>query len=761
MVSQLGRAAGFERSDDVAARQAKLDNLLGQTSTKPEDATLIADLLSLNAVGRYPQPKLSPQQRKDRTLAALVGQVQSLARRRPVLMVFEDVHWSDPSSGELLDLTIESTRNLPVLILVTYRPEFVPPWIGQSRVTVITLNRLDERDGAVLARSMAGDQGLTDDVINDIVARADGVPLFVEELTKSILETGGASRTPRTKAVATSVPDRLHGPLMARLDAVGAAKEVAQAGSAIGREFTYELLTAVSQLKPAQLRGNLAALTDAGLIIQRGTPPHATYQFKHALIQDAAYGTLLREPRQRLHARIAEVLTKQFPEMALPEVLAQHYSRAGLSEQSIEAWQLAGERAAARSGFEEATAHFNSGLMEIALLPEGRKRQKLELDLRLSLMGTLASPKGWVSPEIREHHLRARALAEALDDREKLAHVIFGEFARLHTIARYDMALQVARELIDLAEKQKNPTLKAVAYTGMGMNSGIRGEFVSSLDYLQRGYTLFGNCDANYAIAFTGYDVPIYALSWLSCVLAIQGCMKQSEVRVNEMMARAQLYDHAPSVAHALFQQVVLRWIARDFQGMKLATNRIIALTATKDLRMYRALGNLSAAVLDAEIENSSDGIERIRDGLSSYRKMGYGLHVSFYLLCLSRAHLRAQDIKGGLDVVDEALSFNKSASEHWNDAELLRVKGELLLVASPPRRDEAESTFKQSIAFAQSQVAKTWELRAATSLARLYRSQGRASEARDILAPIYAWFTDGFEWPDLTDARALLVELD
>ena len=276
VVSQLGRAAGFERGDDVAARQAKLDNLLEQTSTKPEDAALIADLLSLAAGDRYPQPKLSPQQRKNRTLAALVGQVQSLARRQPVLMVFEDVHWSDPSSRELLDLTIECIRDLPVLILVTYRPEFAPPWIGQSRVTVISLNRLDERDGAVLARSMAGDQGLADDVINDIVARADGVPLFVEELTKSILETGGASRTPRTKAVATSVPDRLHGPLMARLDAVGAAKEVAQAGSAIGREFTYELLTAVSQLKPAQLRGNLAALTDAGLIIQRGTPPHAS-----------------------------------------------------------------------------------------------------------------------------------------------------------------------------------------------------------------------------------------------------------------------------------------------------------------------------------------------------------------------------------------------------------------------------------------------------------------------------------------------------
>ena len=322
IISQLGRAAGFQRDDDAAARLDKLDALLARTATTLKDAALIADLLSLPTGDRYPTLSLSPQQRKDKTLAALIRQLEALARERPVLMVFEDAHWSDPSSRELLDLTIDRIQRLPVLLILTFRPEFQPAWTGQSHVTTLVLNRLQRRDGEALVKQMLGNRALPDEIVKEIVERTDGVPLFVEELTKSVLETGlGAKDAHKTLALtpspALAVPVTLHAPLMARLDGLGAAKDIAQFGSAIGREFSFDLLSAVAERPSGELEAGLARLVAAGLIFQRGTPPQATYLFKHALIQDAAYSTLLREPRQRLHARIAEALQEQSSETTM------------------------------------------------------------------------------------------------------------------------------------------------------------------------------------------------------------------------------------------------------------------------------------------------------------------------------------------------------------------------------------------------------------------------------------------------------------
>ena len=336
-IDQLGRAAGFARDDPPAAKLEKLEALLARAAPPDEDVAFLADLLSLPASERHPLPNLSPQRKKERTLEALIRQLEGLARQQPVVMVFEDAHWIDPTSRELLDLAVERVRSLPVLLIVTFRPEFQPPWTGQPQVTMLALNRLDRRDRTALVEQIAGGKALPDEVIDQIVDRTDGVPLFVEELTKSVLESGllreEADRYVLDRALPPfAIPTTLHDSLMARLDRLASVRHVAQIGAAIGREFSYELLRAVSRLPEDELQAALARLVASELVFQRGTPPDAVYSFKHALVQDAAHGSLLRSARQQLHAQIAEALEAHSPELmdSQPELFAQHYAEAGL-----------------------------------------------------------------------------------------------------------------------------------------------------------------------------------------------------------------------------------------------------------------------------------------------------------------------------------------------------------------------------------------------------------------------------------------------
>ena len=372
--------------------------MLARAAPPDEDVAFLADLLSLPASERHPLPNLSPQRKKERTLEALIRQLEGLARQQPVVMVFEDAHWIDPTSRELLDLTVERVRSLPVLLIVTFRPEFQPPWTGQPQVSMLALNRLDRHDRTALVEQIAGGKALPDEVIDQIVERTDGVPLFVEELTKSVLESGllreEAERYVLDGALPPfAIPTTLHDSLMARLDRLASVRHVAQIGAAIGREFAYALLRAVSRLPEDELQAALARLVASELVFQRGTPPDAVYSFKHALVQDAAYGSLLRSSRQQLHAQIAEALEAHSPELmdSQPELFAQHYAEAGLVEKSVACWGKAGQRSATRSAMAEAAAQFHKGLDQLALLPDDRERQRQELECRSALGAVLAS----------------------------------------------------------------------------------------------------------------------------------------------------------------------------------------------------------------------------------------------------------------------------------------------------------------------------------------------------------------------------------
>ncbi len=451
-IDQLGRAAGFARDDPPAAKLEKLEALLARAAPPDEDVAFLADLLSLPASERHPLPNLSPQRKKERTLEALIRQLEGLARQQPVVMVFEDAHWIDPTSRELLDLTVERVRSLPVLLIVTFRPEFQPPWTGQPQVTMLALNRLDRRDRTALVEQIAGGKALPDEVIAQIVDRTDGVPLFVEELTKSVLESGllreETDRYVLDRALPPfAIPTSLHDSLMARLDRLASVRLVAQIGAAIGREFSYALLRAVSRLPEDELQAALARLVASELVFQRGTPPDAVYSFKHALVQDAAHGSLLRSTRQQLHAQIAEALETHSPELmdSQPELFAQHYAEAGLVEKSVAYWGKAGQRSAARSAMAEAAAQFQKGLDQLALLPDNPERQRQELEFCSALGAVLQAVKGYAAPETGHAYARARELWEQLGSPSEFLQIPYGQSRLSHVPRRIRFGAALGR----------------------------------------------------------------------------------------------------------------------------------------------------------------------------------------------------------------------------------------------------------------------------------------------------------------------------
>ena len=418
IIGQMERAAGLAYDDKPQAKLDKLDAVLAQTSTSPEDAALFAEMLSLPNDGRYPALELAPEQRRQRTLEALMSQLAGLARRQPVLMIFEDLHWIDPTSLEVLGRIVDRIKTLPALLIVTFRPEFNAPWVGQPHVTSLTLNRLGEREAAAIIARLVGNKALPADVMAEIVERTDGIPLFVEEMTKAVLEAESEGAARRTVAAvpspALAVPASLHASLMARLDRLGPAKEVAQIGSAIGREFSHALLASVARKPEAELGSALDRLVQAGLLSRQGVPPQASYLFKHALVQDAAYGTLLREPRRALHARIAETLESQFSEIAesQPEILAHHCTEAGLIEKAAGLWGKAGQRSLARSALVEAAAQLTRALDQIATLPGTPALRREQIKLQVALITPLIHVKGHAAAETKAAAEQARLLIE-------------------------------------------------------------------------------------------------------------------------------------------------------------------------------------------------------------------------------------------------------------------------------------------------------------------------------------------------------------
>jgi class 3 adenylate cyclase/predicted ATPase len=767
IIAQLERAAGFAREDTPEAKLEKLAALLAPAAPPPEDEALLAELLSLPTEGCFPPLSLAPPEKKEKTFEALLRQLGGLARQHPVLMILEDAHWSDPSSRELFDHVVDGVRALPVLLVVTFRPEYAPPWVGQAHVTTLTLNRLDRAAGVALVRRIAGNKDLPDEIVAKIVERTDGVPLFVEELTKSALESGandhGASFIARAPHPALAIPATLHASLMARLDRIGAvAKEVAQIGAAIGREFSYDMLASAARRSDSELRAALDRLIGAGLVFRRGEPPGASFLFKHALVQDAAYGTLLRGPRRELHARIACVLEERLATAAevQPEILAHHCANAGLTEKAVFYWQEAGERSKARSAMAEAIRQMRKALDLLSHLPDTPGRQRTEVGLQLALGGALIAAKGHAAEETGKAYARARHLCELLNDTPNLLKALWGVFVHHHVRAETNLSHRAAEELLDLAGRQSDTATLVAGHRAVGDSWLHRGELGAARAHLEQGLALYDPARHRSLTVLFAENARVATLSFLSLTLGLLGFADQAQARSSEALADARELSHPISLAFALSVACRLHFVLGDPRIVRLRADELIALTTAQGFAFFLAMGTAYRGWTLVEAGEAEPGMDLLRRGIEGFKASGAAWTLPFYLAQLATGHAKMGRPEDGLGWLSEALVLTGRSGVRWFEAELHRIRGELLRTAHPGATAEAEADFHRAITVARRQDAKLWELRAATSLARLWRDRGKRDEARALVAPVYGWFTEGFDTPDLKEAKALLDEL-
>jgi hypothetical protein len=588
ITSQIERAAGFAHDDAAQAKLDKLDAVLAQTSTSKQDATLFAEMLSLLNDGRYPALDLSPERRRQKTLEALTAQVEVLSRPNPVLMIFEDAHWIDPTSLEALSRTVGRIRTLSVLLIVTYRPEFEPPWIGRTYVTALTLNRLGDSEIATMIDGVTGNKPLPANVRKDIIERTDGIPLFVEEMTKAVLEAESEGEARKTAATvpssALSVPASLHASLMARLDRLGPAKELAQIGACIGREFTHSLLAAVVRKPEEQLTSALDRLVQAGLLFRQGVPPHATYLFKHALVQDAAYGTLLREPRRALHARIAETLESNFVDIAenQPELLARHFTEAGSIEKAAALWGKAGQRSLARSALVEATEQLQRTLAQIATLPATGVLRREQIALQVALIHPLMHVKGYTAPETTAAAERARLLieqAEALgeppDDPLLLFSVLYSFWVADYVAFNGDGMRELATQFLRLAEKHGATVPLMVGNRLMGMSLVETGEIAQGREHYNQALALYDPAEHRPLATLFGQDVRVSVLSYRSRALWILGHPEVALADSDQAISDARVIGQAAALMYALSHATFTHIHCGDYQGASVVVDEL------------------------------------------------------------------------------------------------------------------------------------------------------------------------------------------
>ena len=760
-ITQLERAAGFGREDSPEDKLNKLREGFVPISRADVEIELLAELLSLpNSAADL---NLSPQRKREMLLEVLLHQLEALACRRALVMVFEDAHWIDPTSRELLDLTVDRVARLPVLLVITFRPEFQPGWVGPPHVTALSLNRLAGPDGAVLVERVAGNAGLSGETVDEIVKRADGVPLFVEELTKAVLEADGrddriAGVLAATALPQLAIPPALHASLMARLDRLGPiAKEVAQIGSAIGREFGYDLVGQVALRPAAELEAGLDRLTEAGLLFCRGVAPQSTYLFKHALVQDAAYGTLLRASRQELHARIAAALEQHFPDSVerQPELLAHHLTAAADAQRAVDQWLEAGRHAAERLAYLEAIRHFDRGLAILPALPEGTDRDGCEIELQLARGLSLLTTEGFISAEAAGAYSRARQLAENRSDPRQLFMAIFGLWVSANGRGGMVECRKFSHRLQQLTAADADEELRLQAHHSAWTTCLFSGEPAAAHEHCEAGRRLYDpERHRLHRQLYGGHDPGPCALYMGAQAHWLLGHPDTGVQIGNEALALAERIAHPFTLGAALVMQAMVH-LDRDEPEM--ALQRIEAaevLAVEQRIGLVLEPQILRGAVMTAQ-GAFQEAIDRLREGLTQPRAIRlrhYGLVRLAEALSRQGEHVEALvRVKEGLD------DQERTGQRRW-EAELHRLEGLALLGLN--RLDEAGAVFEEALRIARKQQAKSYELRAAMSLARLWGEQGRRGEARELLAPVYGWFTEGFDTADLKDAKALLDQL-
>lgn len=771
IIGQMAHAAGFTHVDSAQVKLDKLDALLALSSASKQDAALFAEMLSLPNDGRYPTLEMTPQQRRQKTLEALTAQLEALSQQTPILMILEDAHWADPTSLESFGRAVDRIRTLGVLLIVTYRPEFEPSWTGRPYTTALILNRLGEQQIAAIIASVTGNQLLPPSVRRDIIERTDGIPLFVEEMTKAVLEaeTEHASRQTAAVVPSVAVPSSLHASLMARLDRLGPAKDVAQIGAAIGREFSHALLGAVAAKPEAELASALDRLIAAGLLFRQGLPPQTTYVFKHALVQDAAYGALLREKRRALHARIAKTLESHFAEAteSRSSMLAHHCTEAGLIEKAAGLWGKAAQQSLASSALVEAAAQFARALEQIASLPGSVALRREQIKLQIGLSNALMHVKGYAAPETKSALRQARwlieqaeARGETSDDPLLLFSVLHGFWMDAYVAFNGDLMHELAAEFLTLAEKRGTTVPLMIAHRMMGNTLLFTGELAEARTRYTQALALYNPAEHRPLATRLGVDLQVSALSFRSVALWLLGYPETARADIDRAVKEARKLGQAAPMMFALANTNYTHILCGDYVAAHAPVEQLVALADETGASQRKAEGAFQRGCVLALNGRAAEAVQTIVSAITAIRSTGATCWTPLRMSCLANAHVKLGQTDDAWRCIGEAMAASKTSKETWCDADLHRVAGEIVLLSGEPDTAKAEAYFERALAIARKQQAKSFELRAATSLARLWSVHGKGDEARDLLASVYGWFTEGFDTPDLKEAKALLDEL-
>jgi len=771
VVDYLERRLAWDAQDAPETKLDKLEAMLAAFRLPlHETLPLFASLLSfVPPEDRYSPLLLTPERQRHKLFEALVSNVLEQAERQPVLFILEDIHWSDPSTLELLGLLMVQVPATSIMMLLTCRPEFDLAWGLRSHLTPITLQRLPPVQIEHIIHRVTGGKALPAELIEQLVDKTDGIPLFIEEMTKAVLESGqlhelnGQYRF-AGPTVAVTIPMSLQDSLMARLDRLTTAKGIAQMGAAIGRQFSYGLLQAVWPGDEDTLQQELARLVASDLIYQRGVPPQSNYVFKHALIRDAAYESLLRSTRQGHHRRIAEALEERFPEAAetQPELLAYHYTEAGLHEQAVMHWYQAGQQAVERSANREALAHLSKGLEVLKALPDGLERSQRELGCLMLLGLALMATKGQASKEVEETYTRAHVLCHQLGETSQLFVALWGLLSFNVVRAELQSAWDVGRQLLDLAQHQGGTARLMVAHWALGQTSMFLGDFVLARTHLEQGLSLYNSQHHDSLALLPGFpgDLGVFCLCFVSHTLWHLGYPEQALKRIQDALTLAQNLAHPYSRALALDYAAMLYQFRRTSQMVRESSEMAMTFCIEHGFVYYLAWGTIMHGWALTTQGQAEEGLTQMRHGFTDIGATGANLRQPYYLTLMAEAHAQAGQHEAGLTLLAEALADVSKYKECWREADLHRLHGELLLQQSSNNITEAATSFQRAITIAQHQSSKSLELRAATSLSRLWRQEGQPHKAYELLAPVYEWFTEGFDTADLIEAKQLLNEL-
>jgi TOMM system kinase/cyclase fusion protein len=769
VVDLFQRLWRFEAHETPNTKLEKLEQALSQYRLPLEESVqLFAPLLSLSIPeSRYAPLNLSPQRQRQKTLETLIAILLELAERQRVLFIIEDVHWTDPTTLELLNLVIEQIPTTSILTVLTCRPYFQPAWHHRSYITEMTLNHLSHTQVEQIVTGMTDGKTFPAEVLTQIVEKTDGVPLFVEELTKAILESGQLTAVDGHYELSGSfstfaIPATLQDSLMARLDRLVTAKAIAQYAAVIGRQFSYELLQAVAQVDEAMLQHELGRLVEAEIVYQRGVLPQATYTFKHALIQDAAYESLLKSTRQQYHRQIAQVLEAQLPETTAtqPELVAHHYTEAGLTEQAVHYWHHAGQSAVQRSAHVEAIAHLRQGLALLETLPETPQRLQSEVDMLIALGASLYVTKSAAAPEVGETYTHARHLCQHLDDVHQRFPVLRGLWNYYFVRAEYQSAYDLGEQLLTLAQQAQDPAILVAAHRALGATLFVLGTVAAAHTHFAQGIAFYDPQQHRTSAFLYGEDTGAVCHLYAGWTLWVLGYPEQGLAQSQQAVTLAQQIAHPYSLAHALSGAVMSHQFRREMRTAQEQADALIRLATDQGFPLLKARGVVLRGWALAHQGEAKDGIEQLTEGLRAFHATGAEINRSYWLALLAEAHGTIGEPEAGLTLLTEALALVDTTGERWYESEIYRLKGELLLQQNSANQAEAETCFHQAISIARSQQAKSWELRTATSLARLWQQQGKRDEARQVLGDVYGWFTEGFDTAALQDAKALLEAL-